>query len=74
MRQKNYLVQWLASPEAAEYFGAAFALKSAVLAHLVTGTGSLAEIARTHAVTLAAVYKQRKAALKFLEKKLNHLT
>jgi len=74
MRHSNHIIEWLSSPEAAAYFGAAFALKSAVLAHIVTGDGSLSEIATTHSITLSAVYKQRKEALKFLEKKLNRLT
>ncbi len=56
MKNDN-LIQWLSDPKSAEYFGRSFAIRADVLAHLITGAGSLAEIGRTHGVSRQAVQK-----------------
>jgi len=56
MKNDN-LIAWLTSPSAAAYFGRAFAIRADVLAHLITGDGSLAEIGRKHGVSRQAVHR-----------------
>jgi hypothetical protein len=56
------LALWLSDPRAGEFFGKAFSLKLAVLAHIVTGAGTQAQIAREHRITRQAVHKHSKRA------------
>ncbi len=50
------LLQWLTDPRGRKFFGRAFEIKSSVLVHVLTGEGSLAEIAATHGVSRQAVH------------------
>lgn len=50
------LVEWITDPRTAEYFGGTYKLRAAALAAVITG-GNLAEVARLHGVTRAAISK-----------------
>jgi hypothetical protein len=56
MKNSN-LIEWLSDKKSVAYFGKSFAIRADVLAHLITGDGSLAEIGRQHGVSRQAVQK-----------------
>jgi len=56
------LETWLADPRADAYFGRRFVFKSDVLAQVVSGSGTLAEIGRRHNASRQAAYKHAAAA------------
>jgi len=53
----NHLLDWLTDDRAAAYFGKSFSIRADVLALTITGTGTLADIARKHGVSRQAVQK-----------------
>jgi hypothetical protein len=55
--KKSNLERWLADPRADEYFGRSFALRFAVLAQVVSGTGTLADVGRRHGASKQAASK-----------------
>jgi hypothetical protein len=59
-RESN-LIHWLSLPGMAEYMGATFELRAAVLCALITGE-NLSSLARRHGVTRAAASKQARLA------------
>jgi predicted transcriptional regulator len=61
MKNEN-LIQWLTAEKSAVYFGKSFAIRADVLAQILTGTGTLADIARHHGVSRQAVQKHAKQA------------
>ncbi len=61
-KNENHLEQWLTHPGADEYLGRTPGLKLAVLLHLVTGEGSLVEIAHRFNVSKQALTKHAAAA------------
>ena len=56
MKNDN-LAKWLTDSKSAVYFGRSFTLRAAVLAYLITGDGTLAEIGRKHGVSRQAVHR-----------------
>ena len=56
------LTHWLIDRRSTGFFGRTFAIRADVLALLLTGTGSLNEIARTHGITRQAVERHLKKA------------
>jgi hypothetical protein len=48
---------WLSAPASEKFFGRGFVIKLAVLVHLMTGNGSLAEIAKKNGVSRQAVHE-----------------
>jgi hypothetical protein len=62
MKTENNLAEWLTDSKAAAYFGRTFAVRADVLAHFITGTGTLADIGRKHGVSRQAVQKHAKKA------------
>jgi hypothetical protein len=65
------LINWLTDSRSAEYFGRTFAIRADLLANLITGRGSVAEIAKEYSISLAAVYKHRKMALAIFQPKVD---
>jgi AraC-like DNA-binding protein len=61
--KNNNLTAWLSDPRGEKYFGRTFAVRAAVLAHLLTGTGTLADVAREHGVSRQAVHRHFRRAL-----------
>lgn len=61
MKNDN-LIQWLTDEKSAAYFGKSFSIRADVLAQIITGNGSQADIARAHGVTKQAVQKHAKQA------------
>lgn len=61
MKNQN-LIKWLTGDKAADYFGKSFSIRADVLAQMLTGSGSLADIARRHGVSRQAVQKHAKQA------------
>ena len=59
------LANWLSDARAILYFGRAFQIKAAVLVHLISGKGSLGEIARQHNVGRNAITRYAKNARKY---------
>lgn len=60
--KNNNLLSWLKDPRSDEFFGRSFVIKFEVLAHHMTGQGTLAEIARRHGVTKAAMTRHARRA------------
>lgn len=58
------LTAWLSDPRGQDYFGRTFAVRAAVLAHLLTGEGTLADVAREHGVSRQAVHRHYRRAVK----------
>lgn len=56
------LVKFLRSPEADKYFGPTFLIRADVLAHHLTGAGTLAAIASKHGVSKAAMTRHARRA------------
>ena len=56
--KKNYLISWLGDDRATAYFGKSFALRADVLALVLTGQGTLADIARRRGVSRQAAHRQ----------------
>lgn len=63
MKNDN-LIQWLTDEKSAAFFGRAFAIKADVLAHLLTGNGTLADIGRRRGISRQAVHKHAVKARK----------
>jgi len=55
MKHPNHLSEWLADPRMDVYLGRTASLKIAVLAHHLTGQGTLAAIARRFSVSKQAL-------------------
>jgi len=55
--KKDHLVNWLSDDRATLYFGGSFGLRADVLAHVLTGQGTLADIARRRGVTRQAAHR-----------------
>lgn len=62
MNEPNNITAWLTSPKAARYFGRGFLIRADVLAHLISGRGTLADIAKVHGVSRQAVHKHARKA------------
>ena len=62
-RESNLLC-FLSDPRSEEFFGRPFQIKSAVLAHLLTGDGSLAELARKLGTSRQLVHWHASRAMK----------
>jgi transcriptional regulator of acetoin/glycerol metabolism len=62
--RNNHLAEWLADKRGEAYFGRTFAVRASVLAHLLTGEGSLADVAREHGVSRQAIHKHYRRAVK----------
>ena len=56
--KNDNLIAWLNDPRTAAFFGRAFTIKADVLAHLLTGDGTLADIGRRRGISRQAVHKQ----------------
>jgi hypothetical protein len=63
MKNDN-LIQWLNDSRGEIYFGRAFTIKADVLAHLLTGEGTLADIGRRRGISRQAVHKHAVKARK----------
>ena len=59
---KSKLVTFLESSEADRFFGRAFVIKAAVLAHVKTGKGTLTSIAAKHGVGKSALTRHARRA------------
>jgi hypothetical protein len=46
MKNSNHILEWLTDAKSSAYFGRAFQVKADILALILTGTGTLADIAR----------------------------
>ena len=62
MTKSKNLIGWFSGAKAERYFGQAFSIRADVLAYLVTGNGTLTEIALAHGVTKQAAQKQARRA------------
>lgn len=62
--QANHLIQWLTDEKSAAFFGRAFTIKADVLAHLLTGDGTLADIGRRRGISRQAVHRHAVKARK----------
>jgi hypothetical protein len=62
--KNDNLLAWLTDPRTAEYFGTTFTVKADVLAHLLTGDGTLADIGRRRGISRQAVHKHAVKARK----------
>jgi transposase-like protein len=61
MKNEN-LIQWLTDEKSTAFFGKSFAIRADVLAQILTGSGTLADIARRHGVSRQATQKHAKRA------------
>jgi hypothetical protein len=57
------LTAWLSDPRGQQYFGRTFTVRAAVLAHILTGTGTLADVAREHKISRQAAHKHYRRAI-----------
>jgi hypothetical protein len=55
--KKNHIQAWLTNAAVSEYMGRTAGIKLAVLLHLMSGEGSLVEIARRFSVSRQALTK-----------------
>ncbi len=62
--KNDNLIQWLTDEKSAAFFGRAFAVKADVLAHLLTGEGTLADIGRRRGISRQAVHNHAVKARK----------
>jgi hypothetical protein len=65
MKTKNpnkNLIRWLSDDRARAYFGRVFSVRADVLAHLLSHSGTLADIGRTHGISRQAVFRHHQRA------------
>lgn len=55
--KQTHLTEWLTDKRADHYFGKSFAFRFAVLAQVVSGIGTLTEVARQHGVSKQSASK-----------------
>jgi len=56
------LARWITDERAEQFFGRPFKIKAAILVHMITGDGSLSEIAREHGISRQAVHEHARHA------------
>ena len=60
--QNSNLVNWLTDAKSSAYFGRSFQVKADVLAQIIGGVGTLADIGRKHGISKQAVWKHARKA------------
>ena len=61
-KKPDNLAAWLTDPRTAKFFGRSFLVRADVLAHLLTGRGTLSDIGRVHGLSRQAVHKHARQA------------
>ena len=61
-KTNDSLVAWLTDPRSEAYFGTGFNIRADALAYVITGKGTLEEIAQRNGVSKQAVHKHVKRA------------
>ena len=56
------LARWITDERAEKFFGRPFKIKAAILVHMITGEGSLADIARQNGISRQAVHEHARHA------------
>lgn len=72
--QDKHLITWLSDERGEKFFGRAFKIKASILAHLITGEGSLSEIARQHGISRQAVHEHAQRGRKIYFSASSRLT